>query len=395
MFQKIITSFILLTLVACTSAKQHPLYTPSNIETIDDYDTFEQYVALTKQQLMDNRYFLTQDIAAELSANMPAEFKPAGVSSPSKGVLLIHGLGDSPYSFVNISKSLQEKGMLVRTILLNGHGTRPADMLAVDYQQWNNLVKKQVALLKQEVDEVYIGGFSTGGNLAYSYAVEDESIKGLMLFSPGLISNEPLDFFTPWISWIKPWLLDVEPKNITNYTRYFMVPTNGFAQYYKTSKQATDKLNKRTFDRPVFMVLTEHDSVLDTPAIKALFDKQFTHKDNKLIWFGSEPSSVIGKHRYINSYQPELRISNMSHMGILFSPDNPYYGINGSEKMCRNGSDMTDEDIKACNEGAEVWYSAWDGKANENIHARLTFNPWYDIMVSDLDATFSLDNTAQ
>ncbi|MGY3572009.1 alpha/beta hydrolase [Vibrio paucivorans] len=379
-----------LLLTACASSDTHPLYTPSSVKVLTDYDSFEQYVQETEQQLKENRYFLTSDHAAELAANMPSEIKPKSNTEPTKGVLLIHGLGDSPYSFVDIAQSLSAQGLLVRTILLPGHGTRPADMLDVDYEQWNALVEKQVELLKQDVDEVYLGGFSTGGNLAYSYAAQDEAIDGLMLFSPGFISNEPLAFMTPWISGIKPWLRDMNPDNFTNYTRYLMVPTNGFAQYYNSSKQATNLLHDQTFDRPVFMVLTEHDSVLDTVAIKQVFDTQFTNPNNKLVWFGSKPSEVDGDTRYIYSRNEELRISNMSHMGILYSPSNPYYGVNGSERICRNGSDMTADEISRCNAGEEVWYSAWDGRTNEHIHARLTFNPWYDTMVSDLTQALDL-----
>ncbi|WP_299694260.1 alpha/beta fold hydrolase [uncultured Vibrio sp.] len=374
--------------VACASSDTHPLYTPSNIEPVTDYESFDDYAEQTKQQLLKHRYFLTQDKNAELLANLPAELQLESDAKPDKGVLLIHGLGDSPYSFVDIAKSLQQEGYLVRTVLLTGHGSRPADMLNVDYQQWNDLVEKQVALFKKEVDHLYLGGFSTGGNLAYSYAAQDQDIEGLMLFSPGFISNEPLAFATPWISWIKPWLMDVDPSNTTNYTRYFTVPTNGFAQYYNTSKQVTDTIKEQPYTKPVFMVLTEHDSVLDTKAIKGLFETHFINPNNKLIWFGSDPTSSQGNIRYINSYNPQLRISNMSHMGVLYAPENPYYGINGSERICRNGSDMTDDEIKRCNAGEEVWYSAWDGRANEDIHARLTFNPWYDEMMESLYETF-------
>ncbi|GAK87911.1 lysophospholipase [Vibrio ponticus] len=147
--------------IACASKDVHPLYTPSDIEPVISYDSFDDYVTQTKQQLLDNRYFLTDNTNAELLANMPSELKPND-NKNNKGVLLIHGLGDSPYSFVDIAQSLRAQGFLVRTVLLTGHGSRPADMLDVDYKQWNQLVEKQVALLAQEVDEVYLGDFLPG-----------------------------------------------------------------------------------------------------------------------------------------------------------------------------------------------------------------------------------------
>jgi hypothetical protein len=73
---------------------------------------------------------------------------------------------------------------------------------------------------------------------------------------------------------------------------------------------------------------------------------------------------------------PEQRISNGSHMGLLFSPQNPYYGINGSEKICSNGQAEGLEE--ACQAGEETWYSAWGYQEPNKNHARLTFNPYFE-----------------
>lgn len=70
-----------------------------------------------------------------------------------------------------------------------------------------------------------------------------------------------------------------------------------------------------------------------------------------------------------------LRVSTGSHMSPLFSPQNPYYGIGGERLMCMNSFDE-DANI-ACENGAEVWYSAWGYEEDNKIHARLTWNPYY------------------
>ncbi len=114
---------------------------------------------------------------------------------PQKGILLVHGLGDSPYSFTDIGPVLADNGFLVRTLLLPGHGTRPGDMLNVQIDQWRALLKKQTEILEQEVDQVYLGGFSTGANLVTELALQDERIAGLVLFSPRL---SPMRRSTGW-----------------------------------------------------------------------------------------------------------------------------------------------------------------------------------------------------
>lgn len=372
---------------------EHPLFKASNANTIKEYATFAEYAVEVKKMVADNRHFLTEDSQAEILANSPFEVRPENVESSEKGVILVHGLGDSPYSFVDVASALAEQGYLTRTVLLPGHGTRPADMLKVSHKEWISLVEKQVELLKQEVDDVYLGGFSTGGNLVYLNAASDPEIKGLMLFSPGFKSNNSRAPLLPLASIFRQWGLVGNPHIETNYARYRAMPVNGFAQFYHTSRKARNSLKNNTFDRPVFMVLTEHDSVIETAEVKEAFQERFTHPDSRLMWFGSTENKREGRIQYIHSHMPEYRIDNMSHMGILFSPDNPYYGIDGSETICRNHrGEGADEDEAFCRAGNPVWYSAYRGlnKENEsqNVHARLTFNPVFETMMNELNAVF-------
>ena len=375
-------------LAGCQSPGPHPLFTTSEAKPVTNYSSFDEYLQKTEAMVIGNRHFLTDDQEEELKANLPFEIRPANTTTPQKGVLLVHGLGDSPLSFVDVGQELAEKGFLVRTALLPGHGTRPGDMINADHKDWQSLVARQVELLKNDVEDVYLGGFSTGGNLVYLHANEDPEIKGLMLFSPGFQSNDSRIRYTSLISGIKPWLRDFSPDREDNYARYMTVPTNGFAQYYRTSKKTIDSLEEKTFDRPVFMVLTEHDSVLDTETIRTLFNERFTHSDSRLMWFGFQPSGVSGRVINVDSRIPEMQVSNMSHMGMLFSPDNSFYGINGSQRICHNGH--IPENREHCQAGKPVWYSAWGYQEEGKVHARLTFNPVFDQMIDDLSEVFDL-----
>ncbi|MFH7417015.1 alpha/beta hydrolase, partial [Pseudomonas syringae pv. tagetis] len=53
----------------------------------------------------------------------------------------------------------------------------------------------------------------------------------------------------------------------------------------------------------------------------------------------------------------DYRISRFSHMGLLFSPDNPLYGVSGSQRICWNG--QSSADTAQCMAGASVCYSDW------------------------------------
>ncbi|GAL14558.1 lysophospholipase [Vibrio astriarenae] len=383
-----------LVLIGCHNTVVHPSFQSSNIEQnkVEHYhNSFEDYVQRTHSKLKSQRVFVSNDHQKEINANLPFQLQPE-VTYPkeqtNKGILLIHGLGDSPWSFVDIGNSLAQKGFLVRTILLDGHGTRPADLISTDYETWLQQVDEQVNLLKPKVDEIYLGGFSTGANIAILNAIDNPDIAGLMLFSPGIKSSKSLVSLTPVISSLKTWLHSDLSSVSDNYTRYDEVPTNGFAQYYLTSKATMKALENKTFDRPTFMVLSEHDSVLDSKSILELFKASFIHEDSKLVWFGTNTSAEDERIVYIDSYKPSLKISNMSHMGVLFSPENPYYGINGEQKICDNGQRPSDEEH--CLSNGEVWYSGYGYQEANKVHARLTYNPFYMEMINLLSSTFRL-----
>lgn len=338
--------------------------------------TFAQYQQETTRWVEQHRLFQSSDRVAELRWNTPQEWRPEGV--PDQGILLIHGLGDAPGSFTDIGPELAKDGFLVRTVLLPGQGTQPKDLIGVSADDWRSIVNEQMAILRKDVGKVWLGGFSTGANLAIEYAYQHQDVKGLLLFSPAIKANEPLVATTPFIALFRKWLRKPKPGYPTQRaTRYMTVPTNGFAQFWRTSSAAQQKLNQHPYDKPVLIVATEHDSVLDTQSLLAHFDRQFTSPQSRLIWYGyPQPQNALSNRVLIRTDSlPDQHISQFSHMSVLFSPQNPVYGVHGSDRICENG--QSDADYLACRQGAEVWFSDWGLRETGKIHARLTWNPWF------------------
>ncbi len=85
----------------------------------------------------------------------------------------------------------------------------------------------------------------------------------------------------------------------------------------------------------------------------------------------------------LSSALPEQRVSTFSHMGILFSPDNMFYGENGSQRICDNG--QAEQAEKECPTSDNLWYSSFDYVEDGKLHARLTWNPYFE----DLEQTMS------
>ncbi len=351
--------------------------------------SFTTYQQQTIAWMQQHRAFQTPDHAAEIAWNAPREWRPSG--TPKKGILLVHGLGDSPWSFNDIGPQLAKQGYLVRTLLLPGHGTQPKDMLDVTLAQWQQVVREQAQVLRQEVPEVYLGGFSTGANLVLDYAYQHDDIAGLVLFSPAFRPSNGYAWLTQYIGWFRPWLAkpDSGVRPMQTPVRYLNVPTNGFAQFYRSALLAQSDLKRGVYTKPVFIAITQHDSVLDADYVLQQFNRRFTNPASRLVWYGSSPAQIDALPRVLarSDYLPDQRIAQFSHMSLLFSPDNPLYGSHGSQRLCWNGQDAPD--MQKCLKGEPVWYSDYGLREPGKVFSRLTFNPYFQwqaqVMLQVLD----------
>ena len=114
------------------------------------------------------------------------------VSQPRAGVLLLHGMSDSPYSLRNLGERLHEAGAYVVGLRIPGHGTAPSGLIEVTWQDMEAAVKIAVSHLAVEAkgQPLHIVGYSNGGALAVNYALAaaNESslpqVSSLALLSP-------------------------------------------------------------------------------------------------------------------------------------------------------------------------------------------------------------------
>ena len=357
---------------------------------------FDNYLGDVESYLQEHRAFISNKKAKELFMNMPFE---CGTQFRDIGLLLVHGLGDSPYFFRDIANAMCDEGIHVRTILLPGHGSKPGDMLNVTYQQWQTETNHHIRLFSKEVDSLYIGGFSTGANLttiASFTMADDVEIKGLMHFSPAFKSRFFVSRLAPYIDLLFPWP-NVEEED--NPSRYNSTAMPGFAAYQESVNVLQDLFTRsdkeeRTLNLPVLMVVAEKDSVVDTAIIAEQFRDNFTHPHKCLLWQGEKAPEVPENTLIMQTMNvPEQRISAASHMSTLFSDKNPLYGIESDFRICDNGQGSDAE--ARCKAGEEVWYGPWGFKPDnadealasnkqDRVYARLTYNPYFDRMVDQL-----------
>ena len=121
------------------------------------------------------------------SFELPAE-------SPKAGVLLLHGMSDSPYSLRQLGERLHAAGAHVVGLRMPGHGTAPSGLVDLTWQDMLAAVRLAMDHLAGQSGEqpIYIVGYSTGAALAVLYAldaVQDSELpqaRRLVLLSPAI-----------------------------------------------------------------------------------------------------------------------------------------------------------------------------------------------------------------
>ncbi|MGM0633206.1 MAG: alpha/beta hydrolase [Pseudomonadota bacterium] len=273
----------------------------------------------------------------------PREHAPSPACDPgrdSTGILLVHGLSDSPYTLRGVAGSLSDvyPCALIRNILLPGHGTVPGDLRSVDRNELRAAVDHATNDMLRTVDTLYLIGYSTGAALVLEQADrrrDDDRLAGLVLLSPALDLGNPLDWLTPWLRHVRPWLSLEEDRDAAKYESF---PLNAVAEAYLMLREL-GPFRISPLQIPVFMVSTADDITVDPRAALHFFCEQVAAPRRTMIWYRAEataetPPLQCRGLRIRESATPELRVVTHSHVGITLPPDDPHYGVDGRYRHC-------------------------------------------------------------
>jgi alpha-beta hydrolase superfamily lysophospholipase len=176
------------------------------VRTLDDYRALEDRLFAELQASVYDRIALENrrrferysrgGIADPLAqpVNWNRTFELAA-PAPRGGVLLLHGLSDSPYSMRALAQRLNARGFQVIGLRLPGHGTVPSGLLDVSWKDWAAAVRIAARELERRVGKdkpLHIVGYSTGAALAVDYAIsrafgEDlPPVARMVLLSPAI-----------------------------------------------------------------------------------------------------------------------------------------------------------------------------------------------------------------
>jgi len=325
-----------------------------------------------------------------------------------KAILLIHGLTDSPYVFHDLAAYYYQQGFTVRTLLLPGHATAPADLIDVELTQWRDAANYAINRTLEDFDNVYLGGFSTGGALILDYLITNtganegpsNKLKGLFLWSPASKAKSDIAWLAQYVDLI-PFLDWVGKDADSDFAKYESFPFNAGAQVHNLMTELLAKsvaLPTKIKNIPMFVVVSEDDQTIATDATLGLVTQwhdSSTKKDSNkdmVIYYGERSKAKQQLPASLNVLVPNCsetelcaKVHDVAHTSVTNAPSNSHYGIEGRYRNC--GHYIGDMGLyQECKTGDDVIVGE---KTAHNLQLgkplyRLTYNPYYQQMLNEI-----------
>lgn len=212
----------------------------------------------------------------------------AADSAPA--ILMIHGFGDSANVWRLVAPELRQQGYHVRAMRLPGMAEPLARAQAYGLQDWRAALRTEIALLaradQQNARQILLVGHSTGAALAldYIHSEGNEHLAGLVLVCPAFaVSNvrSPLLPSETWYDLVRPYLTQT-----TALARPFgtdllsggegplvdeVIALPVFDAFF--ALLATNRAHPVTDGKPIHMMLSTQDEIVDNLPSQAWFDQ--------------------------------------------------------------------------------------------------------------------------
>ena len=324
-------------------------------------DTFEKYLQLEDrlfEQLQRDIYDLPSSAPnsllnrfAEKSLANPGHFKKnwnrSFILAPEKprgGVLLLHGLSDSPYSIRALALSFYKRGYYVVGLRMPGHGTAPSGLVHASWQDMASAVKLAAEHVGKKVGDkpMYIIGYSMGAAQAVNYsldALQDETLRradALVLISPA-IGVSGIAGLAVWQSRLAVLVgLDKLAWNSIGPEydpyKYSSFAVNAGDQMYRLTQEIGRKLTQldisastRDFPRTMALMSLADATVSTQAVVTTLFDK-LDNTGNELVVFDInryEQIAIFLKYDPVIEYEALLKRSRLNFDLTFFTNVSP------------------------------------------------------------------------
>jgi alpha-beta hydrolase superfamily lysophospholipase len=258
-----------------------------------------------EDRVESNRYFAGSPLyPGRFATDWNRSYVMAPEGKPVGAVVLLHGLTDSPYSLRHVARRYVQAGYVALAIRLPGHGTVPAGLSEVDWEQWmaaTRLAVREARRLAPAPAPLHLAGFSNGGALAMKYALDALDDKALaaperiVLFAPmiGITSMARFAGVFGWPAFVpafdKAAWLGIVPE--FNPFKYNSFPVNGARQSSLVARRLQAQIDRRVDDGslqqlpPVLTFQSVVDFTVSTRAIVNALYARLPANGSELVLF--------------------------------------------------------------------------------------------------------------
>lgn len=402
---------VLFALSACGKPNGYgPEHEPSGQSrvTFEDGMAYPDYIAATRERLIA----MTADVPkppddAALSIVLPREIRPDQTTCGpvragryARGVLLVHGLYDSPFLMSDMARVFAENCYFVRTLLLPGHGSRPGDLLTVRLEEWRAAVAYGVSSFAGQIHgDLIVVGYSTGAGLLILHGLgQDESatvkIGAIIGMAPGASGALPFSGGRRLLARLAIALpqgryTQIAPERDPAKYEAFSIPAA--LEYLRLQDAIGDPESGPSLNIPTVFAMSAVDQVVPAGKVLSFFCNRVDAARLFILYSstGEDTAPCAGVEIRAGAY-PEQGFLDMSHLGITMAPDNPHYGNTpGAYYHCLDYLLLGDDDgWAACRDPSKTIQNSnvrfginSRERRKKHVIRRSTFNPdFYGMM---------------
>ncbi|QMT60148.1 carboxylesterase [Legionella sp. PC997] len=268
----------------------------------------------SKERVPINRYFSGSPVYPKKFStdwNHSYIIEPRGTAIGA--AVFLHGLTDSPYSLRHIARRYVAHGYVAIAIRLPAHGTVPAALTDVKWEDWVAATRLAVREARKRIGSskpLHLIGFSNGGALALKYALDSLENKQLtrpdkiILISPmiGITRFARFVGFAALPAILPPFAkaawLSILPE--FNPFKYNSFPVNGARQSHRLTAALQQQIVRlANEDRlielpPVLTFQSVMDFTVSTHAIITAFYANLPANGSELVLFDLNRAAKLG-----------------------------------------------------------------------------------------------------
>ena len=207
------------------------------------------------------------------------------------GLLIVHGLGASPYQTRDLANYLFEHNITISSVRLSGHGTTLKDLKEKEWQDWYNDVEQAYLELDKKTDKTYVLGISLGSALTLNLAAKEE-LDGIIVIAPPIfLKQEKANYAFLKKYFAKYHYFGVDETQI-GYS-YENLPLKTIVEFIAVSNKAKNSLDE--IDEDIFIIQSHKDALVKPESAKYVFDN-IKSIDKDILFVNSVSHAVIREY---------------------------------------------------------------------------------------------------